>query len=153
VKKLAKNGSISQLFRTLERISKLNGTNLSIEALQKSAGIPHIDLRAENYELRTKTTCVQKMQLSIRNYSRLFCTSYIVRLTGYFIINFIGFIQFSGVTYNSANIGLPSVQTNVMFLTGVQGLSYLFAMFFISKTKRKTGILITNLIFLSSAAL
>jgi hypothetical protein len=152
VKKLAKNGSISQLFRTFERISKLNGTNLSIEALQESAGIPHIDLRAENYELRTKTTCIQKMQLSIRNYSKLFCTSYIVRLTGFFIINFIGFIQFSGVTYNSANIGLPSVQTNVMFLNGIQGLSYLFAIVFISRTKRKVGLLITNLIFLSCAA-
>jgi hypothetical protein len=153
VKKLAKNGNISELFRTLERISKLNGTNLTVEALQKSAGIPHIDLRAEKYELRTKTTCLQKMQLSIRNYGRLFCTSYIVRLTGYFIINLTGYIQFSGVTYNSANIGLPSIQTNVMFLCGVQGLSYLFTMFFISKTKRKTGLLITNLIFLCCAVL
>jgi hypothetical protein len=115
VKKLAKNGNISQLFRTLERISKLNGTNLTVEALQQSAGIPHIDLRDEKYELRTKTTCLQKMQLSIRNYSRLFCTSYIVRLTGFFIVNFIGFIQFSGVTYNSANIGLSSIQLNVIF--------------------------------------
>ena len=59
---LAKNGKISQLFRTLERISKINGTNLSIEDLQQSAGIPHIDLRDEKYELRTKTTCLQRMQ-------------------------------------------------------------------------------------------
>jgi hypothetical protein len=152
VKKLAKNGNISQLFRTLEKISKLNGTNLSIEDLQQSAGIPHIDLRDEKYELRTKTTCVQKMKLFIRNYGRLFCSSYIVRLTGYFIINFTGFIQFSGVTYNSANIGLSSIQLNVMFLTGIQGLSYLFVLYFISRTKRITGLLITNLIFLSCAA-
>jgi hypothetical protein len=151
VKKLARNGNISQLFRTLERISKINGTNLTVEALQQSAGIPHIDLRDEKYEVRTKTTCLQKMQLSTRNYSRLFCTSYIVRLTGFFIVNFIGFIQFSGVTYNSANIGLDSIQLNVMFLTGIQGLSYLFVLFLISRTKRKTGLLITNLVFLSCA--
>jgi hypothetical protein len=87
VKQLAKNGKISQLFRTLETISKLNGTNLSIEALQQSAGIPDIDLREDTYSLRTKTTCSEKMQLSVRNYGQLFCTSYIIRLTGYFIIN------------------------------------------------------------------
>ena len=153
MKKLAQNGNISGLFRTLERISKLNGTNLSIQALQQSAGIPNIDLRDSKYELRTKTTCLQKMQSFIRNYSRLFCTSYIVILTGYFIINLTGYIQFSGLTYNSANIGLPSIQTNVMFLSGVEGLGYLFSMFFISKTKRKTGLLITNLIFLTCGAL
>ena len=153
MKKLAKNGNISELFRTLERISKLNGTNLSIEDLQQSAGISHINLRDEKYELRTKTTCLEKLQLSIRNYGRLFCTSYIIRLTGYFIINLTGYIQFSGVTYNSANIGLPSIQTNVMFLCGVQGLSYFFTMFFISKTPRRVGLLITNLIFLSCAVL
>jgi hypothetical protein len=115
VKQLAQNGDISQLFRTLEGISKINGTNLSIEDLQRSAGIPEIDLRDDTYSLRTKTTCSEKMQLSIRNFSQLFCTSYIVRLTGYFIINLCGFIQLSGVTFNSANIGLPSIQTNVMF--------------------------------------
>ena len=152
MKQLAKNGNISQLFRTLEGISARNGTNLSIAALQKSAGIPDIDLRDNTYCLRTKTTCLQKLQLSLRNYGQLFCTSYIVRLTGYFIINLLGFIQFSGMTYNSANIGLPSIQTNVMFLTGVQGLSYLFVLYFISKVQRKTGLLITNLIFLSCAA-
>jgi hypothetical protein len=151
VKQLAKNGDISQLFRTLEGISARNGTNLSIKALQQSAGIPDIDLRDDTYCLRTKTTCLQKLQLSIRNYGQLFCTSSIVRLSGYFIINFLGFIQFVGMTYNSANIGLPSIQTNVMFMTAVQGLSYLFVLCFISRTKRKTGLFITNLIFLSCA--
>ncbi len=87
MKQLAKNGNISQLFRTLETISRLNKTNLSIEALQQSAGIPDIDLRDDTYSLRTKTTCSEKMQLSIRNYAQLFCTSYIIRLTVYFIIN------------------------------------------------------------------
>jgi hypothetical protein len=151
VKQLAKKGNISQVFRNLERISKLNGTNLTIEALQKSAGIPDIDLRDDNYELRTKTTCIQKMQLSVRNYGQLFCTSYIVRLTGFFIINLLGFIQFNGMVYNSAYIGLTSIRTNVLFLTGVQGLSYLFVLFFISRTPRKTGLLITNMTFLSCA--
>jgi hypothetical protein len=152
VKQLAKRGNISQLFRTLEGISKINGTNLSIQDLQRSAGIPDIDLRDDTYSLRTKTTCSEKMQLSTRNFSQLFCTSYIVRLTGYFIINLCGFIQLSGVTFNSANIGLPSIQTNVMFLNVIQGLSYLFVLYFISKTKRKTGLFITNMIFLSCAA-
>ena len=151
MKQLAKKGNISQVFRNLERISKLNGTNLTIEALQKSAAIPDIDLRDDNYSLRTKTTCLQKMQLSVRNYGQLFCTSYIVRLTGFFIINLLGFIQFNGMVYNSAYIGLTSIKTNVMFLAGVQGLSYLFVLFFISRTPRKTGLLITNLIFLSCA--
>jgi hypothetical protein len=151
VKQLAKKGNISQVFRNLERISKLNGTNLTIEDLQKSAGIPDIDLRDDNYELRTKTTCLEKMQLSVRNYGQLFSTRYIVRLTGFFIINLLGFIQFNGMVYNSAYIGLTSIRTNVLFLTGVQGLSYLFVLFFISRTPRKTGLLITNMTFLSCA--
>jgi hypothetical protein len=64
------------------------------------------------------------------------------------MINTASYIIYFGVTLNAGDIGLGSLQLNVVFLCVVQIGSYVFTYFFIGTIKRRKGTLIVQLMFL-----
>jgi hypothetical protein len=69
------------------------------------------------------------------------------------MINTASYIIYFGVTLNAGDIGLGSLQINVVFLCVVQIGSYIFTYFFIGTIKRRKGTLIVQLMFLAGGIL
>ena len=118
-KQLYKRGKISELFKTLSKISIRNKTNRSMGDIQRKAGIEGVDMDIAECSLETKTTFKEKTISLTWNFKLVF-TQHLYKLFGLWLLASSIFIIFNGVTYNSGEIGLQTVQVNVCFLAGVE---------------------------------
>lgn len=149
VKQLYKRGKVSQLFNTLEGISKMNRTNKSMEEIQKEAEMDQYELNFTKLVIKNITTFREKMHLAGLVFKSVFLNKiYLQRFIGYIVVLFIGWVNFFAVTYNSGLIGLPSVQLDVILLSLVEGVMYISSVTFIANLKRKQGILWSNILIL-----
>jgi hypothetical protein len=66
-KQLYSKGMITELFRTLRKIAKINKTGHTLEAIQAESGIEAIDFEIAKVKLETVTNCKEKLTLVIQN--------------------------------------------------------------------------------------
>lgn len=153
VKKLYNQNKISSVFRTLNKISKINKKQVSLNELQDYVDIKNVDLANCDYEIITKATFSEKLREASSSFRILFSKKYFSKLFGFYVINLTGYFLFNAVTFNAGNIGLPNIQINVIFLSTLQGAMYVVVAMFISNIKRKTTLFILQLTYMGTAVL
>jgi MFS family permease len=138
-KQLFKLGKVSQLFRVLTKIAHFNGQkDLTTKDIQEHFEFSDIDLETSKIVLETKTTFAQKWTLFKAQIKVIFGSTLVKYLIGYFMICVSVYICFNGVTYNSGEIGLASVQLDVIFLASVEAFCYILCIWIVSAYGRKT---------------
>ena len=136
IKQLYKRGKVSELFLTLHKMSQRNRKNITIQEIQLLAEIEAIDMELAKCGLKTVTTFREKFQLVMWQIKLLFAGGYLWQLVGYFFVSGFIWIIYSGVTYNSGQIGLPSVQLDVILLAFIEAVCYSSSLLFVSRVKR-----------------
>ena len=138
-KQLFKLGKVSELFRVLTKIAHFNGqSNLTTKDIQEHFEFSDVDLETSKIVLETKTTFAQKWQLFKTQMKVIFGSNLVRYLFGYFMISTAVYMCFNGVTYNSGQIGLASVQLDVIFLASVEAFCYIMCIWLVSAYGRKT---------------
>ena len=140
-KQLYKRGKVSELFRTLLKISNRNDTNRSMVDIQRKGGIEEVDMDIAKCSLQTRTTFKEKMILISWNFKLVF-TQHLYKLFGLWLLASVIYIIFNGVTYNSGEIGLPTIQVDVCFLAGVEATCYLLSIWIVGILPRRKGTII-----------
>ena len=82
--------------------------------IQSEAGLTSIDLEKITCLLEVKTSFKEKCQLIGHELKLLFCSKLFLNLFGFFIICLTVWICYNGITFNSGQIGLPSIQLDVI---------------------------------------
>ena len=84
-KRLHRLKKISLLYRNLHKISKCNSHPISIQEMQEFSNVSNVDLEKDTYSLRSMGTCAEKTKSAFQSFTSLFCTRYVISMTGYFI--------------------------------------------------------------------
>lgn len=152
-KQLYKRGKVSQLFRTLKKIAHFNGKKeLTMMEIQSEAGLSQIDQEKTLCTLEVKTTLGEKCKLIGEELKLLFASKLFFNLLGFFMICWTIWICYNGITFNSGQIGLSSIQYDVIMLASIEAFGYIICTIFVHKVKRKNQMIICYLIMLVGAA-
>jgi hypothetical protein len=136
-KQLHKMGRVLRFFTVMTKIGNRNGKNIEIEDVQREAGLEDLDLAAQKYKVTTILTCSEKMRLMTLKLRLVFCTHHLKTIICFAIVAGVVYINFFGVTYNAGEIGLPSLQMNVIFLSIVEAICYVISLFIVANNPRK----------------
>jgi hypothetical protein len=137
-KQLYKKGQVSKLFKVLTKIANFNGKKeITTKSLQEHFNFSEVDFHTAKIVLQMKTTWLQKWQLFKLQIKLIFTTRLALTLIGFSALSSVIHICFYGITYNSSQIGLASIQLDVIWLALVEAVCYIGCLMFIDKVPRK----------------
>lgn len=136
-KQLHKMGRVLRFFTVLKKMADRNGKGLEMEDILRKANLEDLDINAQKFKLETILTCSEKMTLFNEKLKLVFCSQHIKSLIGFSLVAGVVYVNFFGVTYNAGEIGLPSLQMNVVFLSVVEAICYVVSLFVVAGNGRK----------------
>jgi hypothetical protein len=136
-KQLHKMGRVLRFFTVMTKIANRNGKHIEITDVQRKADLEDLDLGAKKYKVSTILTCSEKMKLFGLKLKLVFCSAHLKTIIAFSVVAGVVYINFFGVTYNAGEIGLPSLQLNVIFLSIVEAICYILSLFIVAGNPRK----------------
>lgn len=121
----------------MTKIANRNGKHIEITDVQRKADLEDLDLGAKKYKVSTILTCSEKMKLFGLKLKLVFCSAHLKTIIAFSVVAGVVYINFFGVTYNAGEIGLPSLQLNVIFLSIVEAICYILSLFIVAGNPRK----------------
>lgn len=141
-KNLFNQGKIKELFINLHWISKFNNKGLSFKCIQDHADMLEIDIEHSKQKIETKTSCKNNLKLFKESVLDLIKEGYLLKMFAFITVSAATFMIYYGVTYNSGQIGLSSIQDNVILQAGIETMCYVAIVPLIPIVRRKKTVVI-----------